>query len=86
MLESADVSACNAGRTNVLSSIVRSKLPVASSGRIVNETATLLKTERNRSILSIAYAAGFNSKSSFHKVFLARFGCSPTEFRDRQAR
>ncbi|MBL8020118.1 MAG: AraC family transcriptional regulator [Leptospirales bacterium] len=53
------------------------------NGFRLEEAASLLKQEPNRSVLSIAYAAGFNSKSSFHKLFARRYGCSPADFRKR---
>lgn len=54
------------------------------NGFRLEEAASLLKQEPHRSVLSIAYAAGFNSKSSFHKLFAGRFGCSPADFRKRK--
>ena len=48
--------------------------------RIV-EAKRMLVDEPDRSVLSIAYAVGFNSKSSFHKAFLNSTGITPTKYR-----
>ncbi|XDD50076.1 helix-turn-helix domain-containing protein [Leptospira sp. WS92.C1] len=47
----------------------------------LDEAIKLLREEPERSVLSIVYASGFNSKSAFHKLFQERFGCSPSMFR-----
>ncbi|AOP35631.1 hypothetical protein A0128_18345 [Leptospira tipperaryensis] len=49
----------------------------------LEESARLLKEESDRSVLSIVYASGFNSKSAFHKLFQERFGCSPSSYRSK---
>ncbi|HNL01313.1 MAG TPA: helix-turn-helix domain-containing protein, partial [Leptospiraceae bacterium] len=54
------------------------------NGFRLEEAARLLIEEPRRSILSILFASGFNSKSSFHKLFQARFHCSPAEYRQKQ--
>lgn len=36
---------------------------------------------RNKSVLELAYASGFNSKAAFYRAFRAREQISPTEFR-----
>ena len=48
----------------------------------VDEVKTQLLKEENKNltIIAIAYDAGFNSKSSFHKIFKKFVGKSPTEF------
>ncbi|MCR9145080.1 MAG: helix-turn-helix domain-containing protein [bacterium] len=51
----------------------------------VQEARELLLAEPDRSVLSIAFAVGFNSKSSFHQVFRKFAGVTPTEFRERQS-
>lgn len=38
---------------------------------------------RPSSVLALAFAAGFNSKSTFNRVFRAHTGMSPSEYRDR---
>lgn len=51
----------------------------------VQEARNLLLAERDRSVLSIAFAVGFNSKSSFHLVFRKLTGITPTEFRQQHS-
>lgn len=51
-----------------LEAVRRELLDPASQGRRVSE---------------IAYAWGFNDAAHFSRAFKARFGCSPTEFRER---
>ena len=45
----------------------------------------LLLAEPERTVLSIAYAVGFNSKSSFHGAFSRFTGMSPGEYRKRKS-
>ena len=40
-----------------------------------------LLAEPRRSILDIAFANGFNSKSSFNTLFFKKYGITPREFR-----
>ncbi|EOQ98431.1 DNA-binding helix-turn-helix protein [Leptospira wolbachii serovar Codice str. CDC] len=47
----------------------------------LQEAARLLLERPDMTILSIIYASGFNSKSSFHKLFQDRFGLSPQNYR-----
>jgi AraC-like DNA-binding protein len=47
----------------------------------VNEAKLLLLESPSRSVLSVADAVGFNSKSTFNRVFLEIVGMTPTEFR-----
>ncbi|WP_165778774.1 AraC family transcriptional regulator [Leptospira perolatii] len=49
----------------------------------LREAERLLKEESERSVLSIIYSSGFNSKSAFHKLFQEKYGCNPTEFRSQ---
>ena len=51
----------------------------------VREAKSLLLEHRDRSVLSIAYASGFNSKTAFYRIFTEFTGISPREFRDRNA-
>lgn len=47
----------------------------------INEARRLLVDESERTVLSIALAVGYASKSSFNTEFRKRCGVSPTEFR-----
>ncbi|MCW7468604.1 helix-turn-helix domain-containing protein [Leptospira kanakyensis] len=47
----------------------------------IDEAKRLLLESEERSILSIADSVGFNSKSTFNRVFLETVGATPTEFR-----
>lgn len=49
----------------------------------LEEAASLLLSEPQRSVLSVLYSSGFNSKSAFHKLFQERYGLTPTEYRSR---
>ncbi|MBL7864526.1 MAG: AraC family transcriptional regulator [Cyclobacteriaceae bacterium] len=39
---------------------------------------------KNYKIISVAFDAGFNSKTTFNTVFKKFTGLTPTDFRDRQ--
>ncbi|BFP42987.1 hypothetical protein FGF1_38320 [Flavobacteriaceae bacterium GF1] len=41
--------------------------------------------DKNETILEVMYAVGFNSKSSFNTLFKRQTGCTPSEFKKRQA-
>jgi len=51
----------------------------------INEVRKILEEniDKNRNILEIAYACGFNSKSTFNKFFKKYYGVTPSEYRDR---
>ena len=49
----------------------------------IGEARRLLQEEEERSVLSIAYAVGFNSKSRFNAVFKQITGNTPSQFRKR---
>lgn len=49
----------------------------------IEEAKLLLKTQKERSVLHIAFSAGFNSKSVFYREFTASTGISPVEYRKR---
>jgi AraC-like DNA-binding protein len=49
----------------------------------VTEAKNLLIDEPERSVLSVAFAVGFNSYSSFHRSFCKDVGLTPKEFRKR---
>ncbi|MFT3830094.1 MAG: helix-turn-helix domain-containing protein [Opitutaceae bacterium] len=57
------------------------------SSHRVAEAARVLRTPEGkvRTIADIAFGAGFNTLSSFNAAFRARFGVTPSEFRDRPA-
>ncbi|MCB1157571.1 MAG: AraC family transcriptional regulator, partial [Leptospiraceae bacterium] len=38
---------------------------------------------KNDTVLNIAFRCGFNSKSTFNRVFKESFGLSPSEFRKK---
>jgi AraC-like DNA-binding protein len=56
------------------------------NGYRVEEAKRLLLDSRNRNytILSVGFEAGFNSKTTFNTVFKKFTGFTPTEFRNRQ--
>lgn len=47
----------------------------------IREACELLRTEPERSILDIAFSVGFNSKTSFQRVFVKSTGLSPSQYR-----
>ena len=47
----------------------------------IEESIKLMQTDTDRSLLSIAYAAGINSKSVFYDAFSKQKGMSPAQFR-----
>ncbi len=47
----------------------------------VDEAVNLLQTQRERSISSICYSVGFNSKSAFYEAFAKFIGMSPARYR-----
>jgi len=47
----------------------------------VDEAIVLMKEDKNRSLLSIAFAVGFNSKSVFYDAFTKQTGLSPARYR-----
>lgn len=56
------------------------------NGHRVEEAKRLLLDSKNRNytILSVGFEAGFNSKTTFNTVFKKFTGLTPTEFRDKQ--
>lgn len=56
------------------------------NGYRVEEAKRLLADERNKNntILSVGFEAGFNSKTTFNTVFKKFTGLTPTEYRERQ--
>jgi AraC-like DNA-binding protein len=47
----------------------------------VDEAISLMKEDKERSLLSIAFAVGFNSKSVFYEAFTKQTGMSPARYR-----
>ena len=68
-----------------LSEYFNSRLGVNFNGFVngyrVAEARQLLLEEPDRTVLSIAYSVGFNSKSSFNTAFARLTGATPTAFR-----
>ena len=56
------------------------------NGYRVEEAKRLLLDAKNRNytILSVGFEAGFNSKTTFNTVFKKFTGLTPTEYRDKQ--
>lgn len=50
----------------------------------VRQAAILLRST-DRKVMDIAFEVGFNNLSYFNTVFRQRFGCTPTEYRQRGA-
>ena len=51
----------------------------------IDAACKMLLEEKNRSVLSIAYAIGFNSKSSFYEAFSKNMGLTPKDFRKQNS-
>ena len=47
----------------------------------IKESIEIMNDEPERSLLSIAFAVGFNSKSVFYEAFTKEIGLSPARFR-----
>ena len=45
----------------------------------------MLEVARNRTIADIAYRFGFSDQAQFSRLFKARFGQTPSEYRSRSA-
>ncbi|TGN02906.1 AraC family transcriptional regulator [Leptospira dzoumogneensis] len=72
-------------KTHQLSEILNDKMSIGFreyvTGFRLEEASKLLREEPQRSVLAVIYAAGFKSKSAFHKLFQEKYGCSPGEYR-----
>lgn len=55
--------------------------PAYVNGRRIERACELLKAEPDRTVLSIAYEVGFNSKTTFNTAFTKATGMSPSKFR-----
>jgi AraC family L-rhamnose operon regulatory protein RhaS len=47
--------------------------------------ASLLKKQPDLTVSEIAYAVGFSSGQYFATVFRKRYGCSPTDYREKNS-
>ncbi|TGL56265.1 helix-turn-helix domain-containing protein [Leptospira ognonensis] len=72
-------------RADQLSELINEEMKTNFSGYInqyrIVESKELLRTEPKRSVLSIAFAVGFNTKSSFYESFQKFTGMNPKDFR-----
>ncbi|MBM9500136.1 AraC family transcriptional regulator [Leptospira sp. 201903071] len=64
---------------------IRMNFPSFINQYRITEAQKLLLKEPKRTILSIAYEVGFNSKSSFNQAFLRFTGKTPKEFRKKRS-
>jgi AraC-like DNA-binding protein len=51
----------------------------------IDEAVRLMEEEPERSLLSIAFSVGFNSKSVFYSAFTKKMGAPPAKFRKRDS-
>lgn len=49
----------------------------------LDEALRLLRVDQGKPIVELAYDAGFNNKNTFYRLFKARTGLTPTQFRKR---
>ncbi len=68
-----------------LNTVKKENFAAFINGHRIREAGDVLLGEPERTVLSIAYEVGFNSKSSFHTAFARQMGMTPLQFR-RQAR
>lgn len=52
----------------------------------IEEAKKILLAEPKKSIVDIGFDVGFNSTSSFYRVFKQEMGCSPSDFRKKYAK
>lgn len=74
-------------RADQLSELINHRFQKSFSSFIndyrIEESKLLLLSDKRRSILSIAFYCGFNSKSSFNQEFRKRFIMSPRQYRQK---
>lgn len=69
-----------------LNTVKKENFAAFINGYRIREAGDLLLNNPGRTVLSIAYEVGFNSKSSFHTAFARQMGMTPLEFRRRTAK
>lgn len=50
----------------------------------MKQAANLL-TSTNKNVQEIAYACGYRNRSNFHRAFMQEYGCSPLDYRSKNA-
>lgn len=76
--------------THHLSQVINEQIGKSFSNFINDYRVETAKTmlanpeNKNKTVLDIAYTAGFNNKTSFNKIFKTHTGLSPAEFRNQQ--
>jgi AraC-like DNA-binding protein len=68
--------------SELLNSVLQTSFTTYVNQRRVEEVKRLLRDHPQRSILSHAFEAGFNSKSVFYEAFKRFTGMTPQEYRD----
>ena len=69
--------------TQALNEVLQTKFnDYVNAFRITEVQALLLRPEKSKhNLLTLAFEAGFNSKSSFNTAFKKHTGLTPTQFR-----
>ncbi|MGL4370824.1 MAG: helix-turn-helix domain-containing protein [Spirochaetota bacterium] len=67
--------------SELLNTVIKSTFSDFVNGYRIRETERIFADEPGRSILSAAFAAGFNSKSVFYSAFKKQKGISPVRYR-----
>ncbi|MCP4136734.1 MAG: AraC family transcriptional regulator [bacterium] len=68
-----------------LNNVLRTNFSSFINGYRIDEAKRLLVDDPERSVLSVAYAVGFNSKSVFYNAFTRITGTSPSKFRNKKS-
>ena len=71
--------------SEILNSRLGCSFPDFVNGYRIRAALQMLREERDRSILSIGLAVGFNSRSSFHRSFKKHTGKTPRSYREEIA-